>query len=135
MVVDAGPLIAAALAGDADHERCVRLLQGSSEPLQVPALAAAEAACFVGHRISPAAELALGRAFAGSELFMEPVEPADWDRIVELMDRYVDLPLGMADASVIALAERLEATQIATLDRRHFAAVRPRHVEAFQLLP
>jgi len=135
VIVDAGPLIATALTGDADHERCARLLQGSSEPLQVPALAAAEAAYFIGRRISPAAELALGRAFADGELFMEPVEPADWDRMVELMDRYADLPLGMADASVIALAERLEARAIATLDRRHFSAVRPRHMEAFQLLP
>jgi len=43
--------------------------------------------------------------------------------------------LGTTDASVIALAERLEITEIATLDRRHFTAVRPRHVEAFTLLP
>ncbi len=46
-----------------------------------------------------------------------------------------DFPLGGTDASVVALAERLRAPAVVTLDRRHFGAVRPRHREAFELLP
>lgn len=53
----------------------------------------------------------------------------------ELVAEYADFPLGGTDASVIALAERLDAFIVVTLDRRHFAAVRPRHREAFELLP
>jgi predicted nucleic acid-binding protein len=49
--------------------------------------------------------------------------------MAELVERYADLPLGAADASVIAIAERLGASEIATLDRRDFAVVRPRHVK------
>ncbi|MFI5714029.1 hypothetical protein [Kribbella sp. NPDC051620] len=49
--------------------------------------------------------------------------------------RYADLPLGLVDASVIALAEQLELQEIATLDRRHFSVVRPNHVDSFALLP
>ena len=45
------------------------------------------------------------------------------------------MPLGGTDASVIALAERHGATRVATLDKRHFAVVRPRHAAAFTLLP
>jgi predicted nucleic acid-binding protein len=52
-----------------------------------------------------------------------------------LVAEYRDLPLGTVDASVIATAERLDATEVATLDRRHFSVVRPRHEVAFQLLP
>jgi len=48
---------------------------------------------------------------------------------------YGDLPLGTVDASVVAAAERLDITTIATIDRRHFSVVRPSHVEAFTLLP
>ncbi len=55
--------------------------------------------------------------------------------MADLVDRYADFPLGGVDASVIALAERLGVTEIATLDRRHFGVVRPKHVEAFTLLP
>ena len=56
-------------------------------------------------------------------------------RIAELVDQYADFPLGATDASVIALAERLNTVVVITLDRRHFAAVRPRHAPALQLLP
>jgi predicted nucleic acid-binding protein len=48
---------------------------------------------------------------------------------------YADFPLGTTDASVIAVAERLGATEIATLDHRHFRAVRPTHIASFTLLP
>jgi hypothetical protein len=52
-----------------------------------------------------------------------------------LVEQYGDLPLGTADACVVALAERLRIPTIATLDRRHFTIVRPTHVSAFELLP
>jgi uncharacterized protein len=48
---------------------------------------------------------------------------------------YRDLPLGTVDASIVAAAERLGITDVATVDRRHFGVVRPRHVDAFTLLP
>ena len=64
-----------------------------------------------------------------------PVTPSDWLRIAELVVTYRDLPLGAADASVITAAERLGVRQVATLDRRHFSVVRPRHVDALELLP
>ncbi len=47
----------------------------------------------------------------------------------------MDLPLGIADAAVIANAERLQLTEITTLDQRHFAVVRRSHTRAFILLP
>jgi hypothetical protein len=55
--------------------------------------------------------------------------------MAELVETYVDLPLGIVDAAVIAIAERLRLTEIATLDHRHFTVVRPRHTSAFVLLP
>jgi predicted nucleic acid-binding protein len=135
LIVDAGPLFAAACESDQDFARCTDLLSRASPPFQVPTLVAAEAAYFIGKRLGPKAEADFGKAFVDGELFAEPVDPADWDRIVELMERYIDLPLGMADASLIALAERMGATEIATLDHRHIGVVRPSHVTHFTLLP
>lgn len=63
------------------------------------------------------------------------MEPADWNRIGELLDKYADLGLGIVDASVVAACERLGETELATLDRRHFSVVRPRHCTALTLLP
>jgi predicted nucleic acid-binding protein len=47
-----------------------------------------------------------------------------------LVATYADLPVGTTDATMIALAKRLNVSEVATLDRRHFAVVRPRHVSA-----
>jgi len=55
--------------------------------------------------------------------------------MADLVVQYADLPLGSVDASVVAVAERLGVTMVMTIDRRHFTVVRPRHVDAFTLLP
>jgi predicted nucleic acid-binding protein len=72
---------------------------------------------------------------ASGNFTLEAVHPADVLRMAELVARYHDLPLGSVDASVIAAAERLGISDIATLDRRHFSIIRPQHIETFQLLP
>ena len=55
--------------------------------------------------------------------------------MAELVETYADMPLGGVDASVVAIAERVSETMIATLDRRHFGVVRPAHATAFELVP
>jgi predicted nucleic acid-binding protein len=72
---------------------------------------------------------------ASGELHLEATTTGDLVRMAELVRTYADFPLGAADASVIAVAERLDVTQIATIDHRHFRVVRPRHCDAFDLLP
>jgi uncharacterized protein len=81
------------------------------------------------------AEAAFLRELVGSSLDLQPLEPDDLSRMAELIETYADLRLGTVDASVIATAERLGATTIATLDRRHFTVVRPRHTDVFDLVP
>jgi predicted nucleic acid-binding protein len=63
------------------------------------------------------------------------ITPADLARMAELVRTYADLPLGAVDASVLAVAERLKLTDVATLDRRHFTILRPSHTHALNLLP
>lgn len=135
LLVDVGPLVAAAATRDRNHARCVALLTGDPGPLVVPALVLTEVAYLLGDRIGPRAEVAFARAIAQDEFVVEPPHPSDWPRIAELTETYADLPLGLVDASVIAVAERLRTTRIATLDHRHFAVVRPRHIGSFTLVP
>ena len=99
----------------------------------VAGLAVAEATYFVGRHLGPAGEAAFLRGF--QDVDVEAPAGEDWTRIAELVEQYRDFPLGGTDASVVALAERLGAPAIVTLDRRHFGAVRPRHRNAFVLLP
>ncbi len=135
LILDAGPIYAASATRDRNHRRCVELLTGASRPLLVPELVVTEVAYLLGDRIGPHAEIAFARSIADGEVVVESVRESEWERIAELMEQYGDLPLGIVDASVVVLAERHAAREIATLDRRHFAVVRPRHVAGFTLLP
>jgi predicted nucleic acid-binding protein len=136
LLVDSGPLYAATARRDTNHRRCAALLrEHAAGPLVVPALVVTEVAYLIGDRLGAQAECAFAAALRAGELQIEAVAASDWDRIAELCEQYADLPLGIVDASVIATAERLGLTAIATLDRRHFGTVRPRHVDAFRLLP
>jgi uncharacterized protein len=132
-VVDAGPLYAAADADDHDHASSLAVLSRSDLRLVIPALAVAEATYFVGRRLGAPAESAFLHGLGS--LDVEGPTGEDFVRMAELVADYADFPLGGTDASVIALAERLGSPIVVTLDRRHFAAIRPRHREAFELLP
>ncbi len=133
-VVDAGPLYAAADADDQDHHASREALERADLRFVIPALAVAEATYFVGRRLGATAESKFLLGIA--DLDVEGPNEADLERMAELVEQYADFPLGGTDASVIALAERIGASTIVTLDRRHFAAVAPRpHRSAFELIP
>ncbi|MGI8413941.1 MAG: type II toxin-antitoxin system VapC family toxin [Solirubrobacteraceae bacterium] len=132
-VVDAGPLYATADEDDRDHEASWAVLSRADLRLVVPALVVAEATYFVGRRLGARAEAAFLRGMG--TLDVEGPTSEDFGRIAELVEQYANFPLGGTDASVIALAERLETPHVVTLDRRHFGAVKPRHCPALALLP
>ena len=90
---------------------------------------------FIGTRLGADAEVRFLGDLAAGEFTVEPVAAGDWLRIAELVSQYRDLPLGSVAASVVATAERLDITHIATLDRTHFSIVRPNHTPGFELLP
>lgn len=95
----------------------------------------AEAGWLIDRQLGPAAEAGFYRSVVNGDIAVEEITPADWQRIAEVVDAYADLGLGGVDASLVAMAERLGVTEVATLDLRHFRVVRPRHVDAFTLLP
>lgn len=135
LVLDTGPIVAAAASRDRHHEACAALLTTAPPPLVVPALVVTEVSYFLLRELGPAAERAFASSIGDGGLVVEPVEQADWRRICVLLDTYADMPLGIVDASIVALCERLGETRLATLDRRHLGTVRPLHCEALELLP
>lgn len=135
LICDTGPLLAALDAADPDHERCARLITRAGEDLLVPALVLAELDYWCSRRLPREAWLIFLDDVLSGAYRVESPTVADLARCRELQTRYADLALGVVDASVMALAERLGESQVATLDQRHFRAVRPAHVEALTLLP
>ena len=132
-LVDAGPLYSAVDTDEADHRHCLEALSRTDLILVVPALVITEVLYFVNKRLGPRAESAFLNGLKAFQI--EAPTPADLGRMAELVEQYSDFPLGGTDASVVALAERLGATTIITLDQRHFGSVKPKHLDSFELLP
>lgn len=138
ILCDTGPLVAAALSNDDHHHACVELLTGmhrAGRTLLVPAPVVAEVGYLLAREAGAGLEAAFLRSLAEGDF--DPVEltVADYARMSELVAQYADLRLGTTDAAVVAVAERLNINEVATLDHRHFRAVRPRHVAALTLRP
>jgi uncharacterized protein len=135
LICDTGPLYAAMDRADADHEVCAELLAGSAERLLVPAPVVVEVDWLAGNRLGPEPFSAFLADIADDAIAVIDLVRADYVRVRELLARYVDLRLGFVDAAVVAIVERLGERKLATLDHRHFGTIRPRHVEALELLP
>jgi predicted nucleic acid-binding protein len=133
--VDTGPLVAAVSRSDAWHARVAAWWAANREPILVPLTVLPEAAYLIGTRLGAGHETAFVRALADGEVEIGGLDDQDLPRAAELMGIYQDLPLGFVDASVVAMAERLDVTTILTTDRRHFAVVRPAHCPRFRLVP
>ena len=126
LLLDTGPIVAALDEDDPEHDRCLALLTGGDDRL-VPSPILAE----VDYWLSKLGSLRAWADFAadingGAYRLIHPSE-ADLIRAAELELVYADLRLGFVDASIIALAERLNETRIAPLDRRQCSVARPRH--------
>jgi predicted nucleic acid-binding protein len=135
LIVDTGPLVASADHDDPDHNACVELLATARGPLLTTGLVVAEVAYLIARQVGPAGEVALYDDIIDGRLQVETLTREDWQRVRELVETYADLGLGGADASIIAVAERFGVRTMATLDERHFRVVRPKHCDAFELLP
>jgi predicted nucleic acid-binding protein len=134
VIADTGFVVAVAVTSDDDHERCVHLYLQQRE-IYLPQSTLTE----IGHLLVKAG----GNRAMGHFLTYLPqmkytliaLEPADIQRAGELLIQYADSRVDFVDASIAAVAERLEITRILTLDQRDFRIIRPHHCEYFELLP
>ncbi|MEU8271195.1 PIN domain-containing protein [Sphaerisporangium sp. NPDC049002] len=137
IVVDTGVLVAAVNRRDRFHASCAAFLDTAAEQLHVPTMVVTEV-CYMlarpGHG-SPKLSATFLDALAGEGLKVEGLTTQDLARMAELVRRYANLPLDAVDAAVVATAERLGTTKVATVDRKDFQIVVPAHCEAFHLLP
>jgi predicted nucleic acid-binding protein len=135
LVLDTGPLYAALDRDDADHRASRRLIEAAAEPLIVPAPVLVEVDYWIHARLHPGILVALLDDIVAGAYQVAELQPADYRRIRQLCDQYADADIGFVDAAVMAVVERLNEPKLATLDRRHFGLIRPRHLDALQLLP
>lgn len=134
LVLDTGPIVAALNAGDVDHVECAALLR-EADDLLVPTPVLVE----VDYWLTKLGGVHVWSGFvadiAGGAYRLAHPTDDDLTRAAELETTYSNLDLGLVDASIVAVCERLDHTEVATLDRRHFSIVRPRHCAHLTLLP
>jgi hypothetical protein len=109
--------------------------QAVLEPLLIPAPVLVEVDYWVHQHLTPGAMVALLADIESGAYRVADLEPADYARVRELCDRYADADIGFVDAAVMAIVERLGEPKLATLDRRHFGLLRPRHRDSIERLP
>lgn len=134
IVIDTSAILAFMNSADTRHQEVCAWLDDEDDVLVTTPLILAEADHLVGARGSATAQSALRSDLATGAYAVE------WWRgalhtTLDVAGRYADAGIGLADASLIALADHVKTIEIATLDERHFRAARPLSGEAFRLLP
>jgi hypothetical protein len=135
LVADCGALYALYDASDENHEAAVSTLQRERSAIYVPTVVLAELDYLLRENLGIDAELDLLEGIRRGLYSLEALTAQDLDRCVELITRYRNLDLGLADASVVATAERLGIERIFTVDQRDFRVIRSRAGQPFTLLP
>jgi len=135
LILDTGPLFASIDRKDPAHAACRRLLENTDEALVIPAPVLFEMDFWIRKELHVSPLLTLLEQVTEGAFLVEDLTPADYLRVRDLCDRYSDSDLGLVDAAVLAVVERLNEPKLATLDHRQFRMLRPRHVDSLILLP
>jgi len=134
ILVDAGPLIALIDRGERDHERCVETLSSLTAPMVTTWPVFTEAMYLLGSAGGWKAQEALWKLLDRRDLQLVPLDDSVQDRTRALMAKYRDMPMDLADATLVAAAEALGLTRVFTLDR-DFQVYRWRGKRKFEVLP
>jgi uncharacterized protein len=133
ILVDAGPLVALIHADDQEHERCKKVFESLDEPMGTVWPALTEAMHLLG--FSWKAQEALWEMIERQAVRILSLDYPDVSRMMELMRKYRDRPMDLADAALVRVAEREKMRRIFTIDRGDFEIYRPARVGRFSILP
>jgi uncharacterized protein len=135
ILLDTSGLLSAIDSAQPEHARAAATLRESPGPFVLSPFVLAELDYLIGRRVGAGAQRALLRDVAAGAYRLEPFADSDVDRASVIIQTYADLHVGLADASIVVLAERLDVLDVLTLDERHFRTlVGPRN-QPFRLLP
>jgi len=133
ILIDAGPLVALLHRGDRNHARCVAVLRSLRESVGTTWPVLSEAMHLL--RFSWEAQDALWDLIATNALRLIPIDTTDVPRMRQLMHKYRDLPMDLADAALVRVAEREVIRRVFTIDRRDFMLYQPAKIGRFQIIP
>lgn len=133
--LDSSVVVAAADVADLNHAAAMTWFQRADQPLLLGALSLADLDALLQRELGSSAVLALVRSITGGAIRLVSPSDVDLARAAQLLEVAAEHRPRLADALMVAAAERLGVQRIATFDRRPIAVFRPRHVRAFDLEP
>jgi predicted nucleic acid-binding protein len=133
--LDASAVLAAADRADLNHAAAVAWFKRADEPLLLGALALGDLDALLQRELGAPATLALVRSITTGAIRLVTPTESDLQRAAHLLELAAEHRPRLADALMVAAAERLGVHRIATFDRRPIAVFRPRHAKAFDLEP
>lgn len=133
VIVDTGPLVALFDESEPAHGPCMAVLKKVKEPLVSTWPVITEAFYLLGGWQRGQREL--WQFIKRGGLKIEDIPEAGYPRLGELLDKYADNPMDLADATIVILAEFHKVKKIFTLDRSDFFRYRPLHCTHFDLIP
>jgi len=135
VIVDTSALLAYFDTNEPDHKAVSRAIEESSELLVVSPYVIAELDYLIATRVGVDSELAVLRELSSSAWELVSFGALDLERAASIIRKFRDQDIGVADASNVVLADRYHTRKIVTLDRRHFAVLRPIGGGRFTILP
>ncbi len=135
LIADSGAVFALYDIRDRHHLTVKDAVEREFGPIILPMAILAEIDYLLRIRLGTRAVFRFLEGISLGVLTLEPLTPVDLKRCRSVLEAYADLNLGLADAAVIATAERLKTHRILTVDERHFRAVRASDGTSFTLLP
>jgi uncharacterized protein len=135
IVLDTSGVLAAIDATERHHRAAAGALRASTEPRLLSPFVLAELDYLISTRVSADAARSLLEQVASGAYRLEPIDGADVAATLEIMERYGDFDISLADASLVVLADRYDAQDVLTLDERHFRVLRGRRGRPFRILP
>lgn len=135
IVVDTSGLLCLLDEGEPEHDRARLCVEAERGPLVTVDFVLAETDYLILKRLGRDAERAFLAQLLDGAILREVVTNGDLERAASVIERYSDQGIGLTDATVMAIAERLDSLRVLTLDRRHFAAFRDRRGRAIEVLP
>lgn len=134
-LVDTGFLFALANVRDNLHDRAFEVARTLSDTIIVPIAVLPEICYLLDSRLGHDVMRQFLVRLQTGPMLIESVSKTDLPRVSEILDQYADARIDFVDATIVALAERLDITRILTTDQRHFRLFRPKHCTAFEILP
>lgn len=135
LVVDSAPLVALANKTDPKQSVIDKILREENKLRALPEPVVTEVDYLLGKYYGRIVQRNFMADIASGFFQLEPLDKSDFAKMLELDDRYADLKLGVADLSIVIVAERLRTTRLLTFDERDFRSVTPIQGGSFELLP